>query len=128
MKEKLEKKNVILPIDHSSPITVHNSSENILNNSQISTPDFTDIHEDISQNNDDNQDTFNQENNNVDADTSIPETANPGTPELCKAPSLEEKKKVEPKLEFLQMRIDSTIYFDNMGYSYQIQNEKNDKK
>jgi len=26
------------------------------------------------------------------------------------------------------MRIDSTIYFDNMGYSYQIQNEKNDKK
>jgi len=38
------------------------------------------------------------------------------------------KKKIKRKIGFLQMRIDSTIYFDNMGYSYQIQNEKNDKK
>uniref|UniRef100_A0A2S2PRH7 FLYWCH-type domain-containing protein n=1 Tax=Schizaphis graminum TaxID=13262 RepID=A0A2S2PRH7_SCHGA len=127
LKENIEKKTVTSPIDCSSPVTIDNSSENVLNNNQTSTLEYSEIHEDISQNNDDNKDTCKQENGNVDASTDDPETANLETPELCESSTQEKKKKVERKLGFLQMRIDSTIYFDNMGYSYQIQNEKNDK-
>jgi len=142
---------VTSPIDDSNPVTIDSTSENILNNNQTSTVDYSEVHEDISHNNEDNKITVKQENDSVDADTSIAETANPDTykqandsvdaaisiseienletHELSHEPSTKEKKKkVERKLGFLQMRIDSTIYFDNMGYSYQIQNEKNDKK
>ncbi|CAH1737385.1 unnamed protein product [Aphis gossypii] len=132
LKEKEEKKNVSLPINRSSPVTIDNSSENTLNNNQTSTSstiEDSEVHEDVSENNDANNDIIcKQENNNLDVGTDIPETSNLDTPEFCKSSGLEKKKKVERKLGFLQMRIDSTIYFDNMGYSYQIQNEKNDKK
>ncbi|XP_025192512.1 uncharacterized protein LOC112592611 [Melanaphis sacchari] len=146
LKEKVEEKNVMPPINHSSPVPTDNSSENRQNSNQTSTLEYSEVHEDISQNNDDNKVickqvcedisqnndnnkvTCKQKNDNVDRDIDIPETAISDTPELCKPSSLEKKKKVERKLGFLQMRIDSTIYFDNMGYSYQIQNEKNDKK
>jgi hypothetical protein len=59
--------------------------------------------------------------------TSVSETDKLGKSKLNKTSNQENKKKGKRK-GFLQMRIDSTIYFDNMGYSYQIQNEKNDKK
>lgn len=158
----MEKDNVKSPTDHSNPVTIVSSSENILNNNETSTRDSSEVHEDISHNNEGNKITVKQENNsidtntsipdttNIDANTSIPETANsdtykqendsvvadisiseidnPETHELSQESSTKEKKKVDRKLGFLQMRIDSTIYFDNMGYSYQIQNEKNDKK
>lgn len=147
MRDKLEKYNVTSPIDHSNPVTIDSSSENILNNNQTSTLDYSEVHEDIYLNNEDNI-TVKQENNSVVANTSIPETANPDTykeandsvgagisiseiknPETHESSTKEKKKKVERKLGFLHnMRIDSTIYSDNMGYSYQIQNEKNDKK
>lgn len=149
MREKLENDNVTLPIDRSSPV-IDSSSENILNNNQTSTLDYSEVHEDTTQINDSDKDTFKQENdesvdednsisetanpdifkqeNSVDASISISEIDNPEAHELHESSSQEKKKKAERKLGFLQMRIDSTIYFDNMGYSYQIQNEKNDKK
>jgi len=150
LREKLENDNVTLPIDRSSPV-IDSSSENILNNNQTSTLEYSEVHKDITQINDSAKDTYKQENDEiVDEDNSISETANPDTfkqendrvdaslsiseidnpeaHELHESSSQEKKKKAEPKLGFIQMRIDSTIYFDNMGYSYQIQNEKNDKK
>ncbi|KAL5239591.1 hypothetical protein ACI65C_007001 [Semiaphis heraclei] len=149
LREKLENDNVTLPIDRSSPV-IDSSSENILNNNQTSTLDYSEVHEDTTQINDSDKDTFKQENdesvdednsisetanpdifkqeNSVDASISISEIDNPEAHELHESSSQEKKKKAERKLGFLQMRIDSTIYFDNMGYSYQIQNEKNDKK
>ncbi|XP_022179344.1 uncharacterized protein LOC111039966 isoform X2 [Myzus persicae] len=149
LRENLEKDSVTLPIDRSSPVII-DGSENILNSNQTSTLGFSEVHEDMSQNNDSNKvtiklendsedadtniletanlDTFNQKNDSVDAGNSNSETANPETHTFHESSSQEKKKKVERNLGFLQMRIDSTIYFDNMGYSYQIQNEKNDKK
>ncbi|KAL4097806.1 hypothetical protein QTP88_022520 [Uroleucon formosanum] len=162
LRDKSEKDNVKSPTDQSNPVTIVSSSENILNNNQTSTRDYSEVHEDISHNNEGNKITVKQENDSIDANTSIPETTNietntsipetanpdtyrqendsvvadisiseindPETHELSQESSTKEKKKVDRKLGFLQMRIDSTIYFDNMGYSYQIQNEKNDKK
>lgn len=130
LKEKMENKNVELlssSIDRSSPVP--NASENIsLINNQSTTIDYSDIHEDISQNSDDNQESIEQEDHSMDADSYVPENYQQETSELSKVSNIEKKKRVKRKLGFLQMRIDSTIYFDNMGYSYQIQNEKNDKK
>lgn len=127
MKEETEEKNVDLltSVDQSSPVIFPNSSEKIIPSNKLDTAfNFSEIHEDTSQNYDDNQNSFKQDHSIV-VDTSVPETDNQGTSELSKE---SKKKKDKHKLGFLQMRIDSTIYFDNMGYSYQIQNEKNDKK
>lgn len=122
LKEKAEKTNLdlISPIDHKSPITTPNSSENITLN-QNTTVDSSEIHKDISQNY--SRESFKQE-NIVDTKINFPETES----ELSKTSNQKYVKDIKRKLGFLQMRIDSTIYFDNMGYSYQIQNEKNDKK
>lgn len=72
----------------------------------------------------DSQDSSKEDDPCTKADTNVLERAE----SLNKALNQENKKKGKRKLGVLQMRIDSTIYFDNMGYSYQIQNEKNDKK
>jgi len=69
-----------------------------------------------------------EDQNKNDVAINIPESENPETSSLSKISKQDDRKKVKRKIGFLQMRIDSTIYFDNMGYSYQIQNEKNDKK
>lgn len=119
LKEKIEKPNLDLSsLDHSS-------SENLtINNNQNTTLDYSEIHDDTSQNLNDNQDSLKEDDPSTNAGTNVLET----TESLNKALNQENKKKGKRKLGFLQMRIDSTIYFDNMGYSYQIQNEKNDKK
>lgn len=126
LKDKIEKTNLdlILPIDCSSPVVNPNPSENtIFNNNENSSLDLSEIHEDTSQNN--NQMLLNKDDFSMDADNSVPELDLTETSETFKQKN---RKKIKRKLGFLQMRIDSTIYFDNMGYSYQIQNEKNDKK
>jgi len=69
-----------------------------------------------------------EEQNKNDIAINIPESEDPESSSLSKISKQNDRKKVKRKKGFLQMRIDSTIYFDNMGYSYQIQNEKNDKK
>lgn len=126
LKEKIEKPNSdLLSVDHSSPVTNSYSSENLtINNNQNTTLDYSEIHDDTSQNFNDNQDSLKEDDHSTNVDTNISETAG----SLNKSLNQENKKKGKRKLGFLQMRIDSTIYFDNMGYSYQIQNEKNDKK
>lgn len=126
LKEEIEEKNVdlITSIDQSSPVIFPNSSEKLMLHNNLNTAiNFSEIQEDTSQNYDDNQNSFKQV-RSITIDTSVPETNHQGTSALSK----ESKKKDKHKVGFLQMRIDSTIYFDNMGYSYQIQNEKNDKK
>jgi len=103
------------------------SSENTIlrDNQNTTVENYSNIDEDISQNYV-KEESFKQE-HSMSADISVPETNNPKACDLNKA-SKQVSKKGKRKLGFLQMRIDSTIYFDNMGYSYQIQNEKNDKK
>lgn len=127
LKEKVEKTNldVTSPADTSSLVTISNP-ENIINNNQNTViDDYSDTDKHISENNI-KKEPFEQE-RNTSSDICDTETNNPkafGVKQSSKCAT----KKSKRKLGFLQMRIDSTIYFDNMGYSYQIQNEKNDKK
>lgn len=130
LKEKIEKSEELLSsTECSSPVTIPISSEDLtLKNDQNTTLDYSEIHEDISQKSDDHIESFKQEHSmNMHSYSSIPETDNLVKSKLNKT-SIQENKKKGKRKGFLQMRIDSTIYFDNMGYSYQIQNEKNDKK
>lgn len=103
-----------------------NLSESITTNSNQNTYGYTEISEDSPQS-DANQDLLKKD-LSMNADISVSETNHPERTEFDETLNQDNKKKVKRKLGFLQMRIDSTIYFDNMGYSYQIQNEKNDKK
>lgn len=126
LKDKIEKTNfdLVLPIDRSSSVVNPNHSEKtIFSNNENLSLNFSEIHEATSQNN--NQMSLIKEDFCMDADSSVPETNLTETSDTFKQ---KDSKKIKRKLGFLQMRIDSTIYFDNMGYSYQIQNEKNDKK
>lgn len=132
MKEKENTKiDLILPFDHSSAVTTADFSENMnFSNNDNAFLGYPDNHEDISQNyvdNDNDKKSLKEDEDlRIDTDISIPK---PDSLEISEAfKGKDNKKKIKRKIGFLQMRIDSTIYFDNMGYSYQIQNEKNDKK
>lgn len=129
------------PTDCSSPISNPISSENLtLKNDQNTILDYSGIRENISPNNDVSTESLQQDDSTEslkqgDSTESLKQddsmnmhsyTSDPETDDLEK--SNQENKKKGKRKGFLQMRIDSTIYFDNMGYSYQIQNEKNDKK
>lgn len=104
---------------------ISNSSENIISNNQnTTTEDFPNIDEDISQNY--GEENLLKQEHKTREDIRVPKISNSKT--CLNKTSKQASKKSKRKLGFLQMRIDSTIYFDNMGYSYQIQNEKNDKK
>lgn len=111
-------------VNDSSSVDIPDSSNNVTLNNKNTSINYKDIHEDISQNHDDIKDSINQDQITEEC---IPEIDLPETSESIIEPN-QDNKKSKRKLGFLQMRIDSTIYFDNMGYSYQIQNEKNDKK
>lgn len=119
---------LIIPFE--DPIIIPKSSENIecIENEKVSLG-CSEIHEDMSQNyadDSDNKDSLKDNDNlSMDTDMSIPEPDSSVTSIVFKGKN---KTKQNRKTGLLQMRIDSTIYFDNMGYSYQIQNEKNDKK
>lgn len=131
LKEKIEKtsEELLSSTDCSSPVITSISSENLtLKNDQNTTLEYSGIPEDISQKYDDNTESSKEDQSiNMHSYSSVPETDKLGKSKLNKTSNQENKKKGKRK-GFLQMRIDSTIYFDNMGYSYQIQNEKNDKK
>lgn len=127
----MKKTNVdIIPTtSQSAPINIPDSSKNLtLRNDQNTAIDYTETYDDMSQNYDDIHDSTKQEDQSIDGDNDVTEIDVLDTSGLIKASNQDNNKKVKRKLGFLQMRIDSTIYFDNMGYSYQIQNEKNDKK
>lgn len=113
---KVEKPDLDLisePLDHTSDESIPNTSK---------------IDDDNSENEDIN-DLDNLDDSKMDEDTISPtETDNPEISQSSKSPYQEDKKPSKNKVNFTQMRIDSRVYFDNMGYSYQIQNEKNDKK
>jgi len=126
----VEKTNLDLILSHIDPlslVTMSKSSENTIlrDNQNTTVENYSNIDENISQNYV-KEESFKQ-GHSMSVDSSVPETNNPKARGLNKV-SKQASKKGKRKLGFLQMRIDSTIYFDNMGYSYQIQNEKNDKK
>ncbi|XP_025411959.1 uncharacterized protein LOC112684582 isoform X4 [Sipha flava] len=131
LKEKIEKtsEELLSSTDYSSPVTTSITSENLTpSNDQNNILDYSEIPEDISQKYNDNTELSKKDQSmNMCSYTSVSETDKLGKSKLNKTSNQENKKKGKRK-GFLQMRIDSTIYFDNMGYSYQIQNEKNDKK
>lgn len=140
---KVNKPNLdlISPFDCSNDDAITNTSENMaLSYNQNTIQNCSEICDDKSQikniiqnkdlsQNEDNSNTCNLNDQKIEEDTiSLLETVHPETSQLSKSPNQENKKKIKSKLGFAQMRIDSSVYFDNMGYSYQIQNEKNDKK
>lgn len=133
---KVEKPNLDLtsPFERSSEEVIPNTSENIaLSYNQNTTLKDSEIHnkssidKNISQNENTN-DSCNLNDTKLGEDISNMESDHPVTSESSKPLNQQNKNKNKSKLGFTQMRIDSTVYFDNMGYSYQIQNEKNDKK
>lgn len=127
LKEKTENTNLELAsnVDRSSQGTIPSTSENT--NDKNTIVELSDFCSDMSQNVADKLNSLKQEDISMDADSSVLENDKAEISYVAES-SREHKKKIKRRLGFLQMRIDSTIYYDNMGYSYQIQNEKNDKK
>ncbi|XP_050441870.1 uncharacterized protein LOC126846484 isoform X2 [Adelges cooleyi] len=141
-----EKSKIIEPkekVENKTPKSLENiSSPNVSNITPIPTllenitpscsqkivQNFPETSDNISNDYDDHQNSFKQVDPIINEDSSLLENDISDSLDVTKSPTQERKNKPNKKLGFLQMRIDSTIYFDNMGYSYQIQNEKNDKK